>query len=79
MKKKFSNEIKMIENAVELTAELRSTSLYKNWSKAIKEANDNKCLCCGSNEKLEAHHTLSFKYYPYLRYNLLSLYNFRVL
>lgn len=50
--------------------DVRHTYAMKKWSKLIKEQSNFICECCGAKEKLEAHHLLSFKYYPFLRLDL---------
>lgn len=50
--------------------DVRHTYAMKKWSKLIKEQSNFICECCGSKEKLEAHHIFSFKYYPALSLDL---------
>lgn len=40
-----------------------------SWSKAVKKR-DKKCLVCGYNKNLNAHHILYKKYYPQLALNI---------
>lgn len=48
----------------------RDNNDYKNWRRQVYERDDYKCVKCGSKEKLNAHHILSWKHYPELRYDL---------
>lgn len=43
---------------------------YKEWRQAVYERDKYKCVKCGSKEKINAHHILSWKYYPEQRYNI---------
>lgn len=43
---------------------------YKEWRKKVYEKDNYCCVKCGSKNKLNAHHILSWKYYPELRYNV---------
>jgi hypothetical protein len=41
----------------------------QTWSKAIRNR-DKKCIICGSEESLNAHHILSYKLWKDIRYDL---------
>lgn len=43
---------------------------YKEWRKKVYEKDNYCCVKCGSKNKLNAHHILSWKHYPELRYNV---------
>lgn len=38
----------------------RTSSLYKNWRKAVISLHNNTCIKCGNNQNLVAHHIFSF-------------------
>ena len=63
----YKHEKEKVQNSKELTDDIRGTSIYKQWAKTIKENANYMCVCCGSNEKVVAHHSLSYKYYKELR------------
>lgn len=45
----------------------RNVSGYRMWKRQVFERDGHRCLCCGSAEKLIAHHVLNFAQYPELR------------
>ena len=62
-------EADLYENAF-VVEDVRNTYAYRKWAKLIKQQSNFVCECCGSEEKLEAHHFFSFKYYVSLRLDL---------
>ena len=42
----------------------------REWSKAVKERDGNKCTICGETENLHTHHIKTWNEYPELRYEL---------
>jgi hypothetical protein len=47
---------------------LRDTNEYPLWQKEVFKRDNYKCIICGSNKNLNAHHLDSFSRYPDLRY-----------
>ena len=62
-------EYELYRNAV-VVEDVRHSYPQRKWAQLIKEKYNSQCQCCGSKENLEAHHALSFKYYPALRLDL---------
>ena len=48
----------------------RDSNEYKQWRKQVYQRDNYECKKCGSKIKLNAHHILSWKYYPNLRYEV---------
>lgn len=42
----------------------------KNWSKAVRERDGNKCAVCGSSEHIQAHHIVQRKFNKELRFDI---------
>ena len=56
-------------NGIGETAKKRNNYTYRQWRKAILER-DKKCIVCGSEKNLQAHHIKSFAQHPSLRFDL---------
>lgn len=48
----------------------RDSNDYKQWRKEVYKRDNYRCTKCGSKEKLNAHHILSWKDYPEKRYDI---------
>lgn len=48
----------------------RDSNDYKQWRNNVYKRDNYKCIKCGSKNKLNAHHILSWSHYPELRYNI---------
>lgn len=49
---------------------LRASTQSKNWSKQVRQRDKHRCVKCGDNKKLHAHHIKPWNKYPELRYDL---------
>lgn len=47
-----------LETNKDLKKAIRGSSQYKQWKNKVFEKDDNKCIICGNNEKLHAHHII---------------------
>lgn len=56
-------------NGIGETAKKRNSYRYKKWRNEVIKR-DQKCMHCGSTEKLEAHHIKPYARYPNLRYEV---------
>lgn len=43
---------------------------YRGWRILVLKRDENKCVLCGSLDRIECDHIKSFKYFPELRYDV---------
>ena len=56
-------------NGIGETAKKRNNYCYRQWRKAVIDR-DKKCVVCGSEDDLQAHHIKSFAQFPLLRFEV---------
>lgn len=58
------------KGGISITNDHRDSYEYKNWRQSVFSRDNFRCTKCGSKEKINAHHILSWKYYPEKRYDI---------
>ncbi len=58
------------DNATWRSGKIRQTREYREWRIAVLARDNNKCVWCGSTEKLQADHIKPFMRYPESRFDL---------
>ena len=58
------------KGGVSMINDNRDSNQYKNWRKNVYERDNYKCVSCGSKEKINAHHILSWNHYSEKRYDV---------
>lgn len=56
-------------NGIGETAKKRNNYTYRKWRKDVIDR-DKKCMICGTEDNLQAHHIKSFAQFPLLRFDL---------